>query len=559
VARFFPPIDFTNLPPVERAGDYAERKVLEALSRCDNDWHVFHGTTWRTLDRHGERTGEVDLIIFHPDHGILFVEVKGGGVKLEAGVWYYLDPHTGEIRNRMKMSPVGQAARNQYFFKSRLDRTMLGPGILTATAVTHTAWFPDIEWQAPLPPEIPAGSYLLDARHLGDPAAALRAIFSQSCPRPETWTQREINVFIQAIAPEVNLAVPLGAILGDVRDRLFRLTDAQLDALQVLKTMNRLLVEGCAGSGKTLLAVRLAREHLLQGKHVLLTCFNKHLASALAAEFVRDDAITVSTFHELVRQRCERHGIPYEVPTQSDQRPDFFRNSCPDLLMRAVERDDERYDSIIVDEAFDFLETWWIALEGVGASGCSMYAFYDTKQGVFNEEEDWQPPFAGTPIRLDTNLRNTKPVGDLANRIGMVAEPVRYAVPTGPEPVVIPYDEVGEQAPVVLRTVRELTSRGRVPAGTIVVLSPYRPDSERVGLGGLLTAHTDLFTADMGSTDASRVRVGTIQSFKGLEADVVILCGLDGARPACKPANLYVGATRARSMLYLLHHKDVML
>jgi superfamily I DNA/RNA helicase len=57
----------------------------------------------------------------------------------------------------------------------------------------------------------------------------------------------------------------------------------------------------------------------------------------------------------------------------------------------------------------------------------------------------------------------------------------------------------------------------------------------------------------MSAISSGKIWVGTIQAFKGLEADVVILCGVDGKLRACKPANLYVGASRARSLLYLLH------
>ena len=65
----------------------------------------------------------------------------------------------------------------------------------------------------------------------------------------------------------------------------------------------RLLVEGCVGSGKTLLAVRLAKDHLQQGKKVLLTCFNKNLAAYLVGEFKGYENIDVLNFHELVRKR----------------------------------------------------------------------------------------------------------------------------------------------------------------------------------------------------------------------------------------------------------------
>jgi superfamily I DNA/RNA helicase len=61
-----------------------------------------------------------------------------------------------------------------------------------------------------------------------------------------------------------------------------------------------------------------------------------------------------------------------------------------------------------------------------------------------------------------------------------------------------------------------------------------------------------MFSLEVTQKEQNKIRVSTVQSFKGLEADVVILCGIDGHLPACKPANLYVGATRARSMLYVL-------
>ncbi len=65
-----------------------------------------------------------------------------------------------------------------------------------------------------------------------------------------------------------------------------------------------------------------------------------------------------------------------------------------------------------------------------------------------------------------------------------------------------------------------------------------------------------LFTTTVKGGSNSKVRIGTIRSFKGLGADVVILCGIDGKLPGCSPANLYVGATRARVLLQVIKQRE---
>lgn len=49
------------------------------------------------------------------------------------------------------------------------------------------------------------------------------------------------------------------------------------------------------------------------------------------------------------------------------------------------------------------------------------------------------------------------------------------------------------------------------------------------------------------STSQGAIRFGTLQSFKGLEADAVILCEVQKAK---SPEQLYVAASRAKHVLY---------
>ena len=105
---------------------------------------------------------------------------------------------------------------------------------------------------------------------------------------------------------------------------------------------------------------------------------------------------------------------------------------------------------------------------------------------------------------------------------------------------------MGEQLRQLLRN---LINRERIAPERIVVLSPYRHTNPKstwsVGLTNIKVS------TQMSKPVPGMVRVGAIQGFKGLEADVIILVGLDN-QTASHPEWLYVGATRAKAALYAL-------
>lgn len=550
---FYPSIDLETPPPPGAEVNYAERTVLETLDKgLDDQWHVFHRLHWREVNRQREKVEEADAVIFHPQYGIVIIEVKGGGIRSARGDWFQTNLRTGK-EHRLDESPFLQARTSRFGLTNKLKRTALGPAFEKTTAFTYTVWFPDITWTAAIPPDAPGGSFILDSRHLANPSQHIRNILKQSNPHARPWADGQVKTLLNALAPEFNLLVPLGVRLGRLRDRMFQMTDSQLRAFKALKQQKRLLVEGCAGSGKTLIAASLAREHLSAGKRVLFTCYNRRLAEIVAKEFDGEAGIDVVNFHELVRKLCEETGTAYTVPAGRDEKAAFFRDTCATLLLDCSGRSHKRYDTLIVDEAFDFQDTWWLALESLGADGFSYYAFYDRNQAIFLDRSSWKPPFEAEPILLETNVRNTRPIGRFAAKAGGVPEAAEYGVNDGPEPELIPYNNVDEIPGKLKKLLSDLTGKQKVPVEKIVVLSPYKIGHERLGLEQFVKEQEKLVTTDLTQTGAAKVRIGTIQAFKGLEADVVILCGIDGHLPACSPANLYVGATRARSMLYVMH------
>jgi ribosome biogenesis GTPase A len=72
---------------------FGEKSVLSELSKLPDDWHIFYSLGF--VDRNGfDRQREIDFVLFHPDFGLVFIEVKGGSVRFENGtVRQWLDNH----------------------------------------------------------------------------------------------------------------------------------------------------------------------------------------------------------------------------------------------------------------------------------------------------------------------------------------------------------------------------------------------------------------------------------------------------------------------------------
>ncbi len=184
------------------------------------------------------------------------------------------------------------------------------------------------------------------------------------------------------------------------------------------------------------------------------------------------------SFHELGRTRILAVGLLFQVPEDLQQRIKFFRDDCPELLINVVELLGESFDTLIVDEGADFTATWWVALELLGRQDFSWYCFFDRQQTLYQDNKDWVPPFNAVSFILDTNLRNTRPIGEQAAKWGQINRPNAFKIEEGLLPVIqysINFTLMGGQLKQLLRN---LINREHITPERIVVLSPYRNKCE---------------------------------------------------------------------------------
>ncbi|MCH7478459.1 MAG: ATP-binding domain-containing protein [SAR324 cluster bacterium] len=226
----------------------------------------------------------------------------------------------------------------------------------------------------------------------------------------------------------------------------------------------------------------------------------------------------------------------------------------PQALLDALDAGFEKFDAIVVDEGQDMAEEWWLHLklclndpdQGI------LYAFIDTRQLIFGRGGDFLDDL---PVfQLSANLRNTRQIHYLGQRFSQN----HNLIPRGPEgrqPEIVALPDNTDLKRGLGRALHRLINEEKVPAEDIAILLGRRPESVGLPRGGSIGAFpiTNALEPAPG-----KVTLETIHRFKGMEAPVVILSGLDGMHPSTAETLLYVGITRAKGHLVVLEKAKVL-
>jgi superfamily I DNA/RNA helicase len=415
--------------------------------------------------------------------------------------------------------------------------------------------FPDCRWKGTPPPgaDRPVILDITDLPLLGSRIQSLVRRWNRNQnPSPLTGTTRQR--IRSGLIGTFRLLPALDRLVADQEAKLVQLTEWQAAALSGLYANERLVVSGPAGSGKTMLAVATAKNLASREKKVLFLCFNRALADWLREILPSSSfpSVTVSTFGALCADWCRRAGITYCVPDSAAERQEFFRSTAAELLGQATDQMTERFDAIVVDEAQDFEPNWWLPIELLNAEAedGSLFIFHDPKQNLFVNKKLSFPANAAR-FELPVNCRNTRRIADLCSRVRGVDIPSAVFAPEGVEPTIEVVPTPDRRAAAVEQQLKEWVKDGKLTASQVAVLSPYRPDAPGCSVGRLPRLGGLPVTTDPVAWRAGAgVLIATIRSFKGLEADAVIL--VDIGKPdegVFSVADLYVACSRAKHFL----------
>jgi hypothetical protein len=526
-------------------GSHAERWIFRKLrDETTDDWAVVHSVG--LLSHATKPWAEVDFVAVGPE-GVYCLEVKGGHIEHRDGDWY-------TNGNRLKQSPFAQAGGGASALFDYLAQRV--PAV-RRSIVGHGVMFPETRFDQELPEAEAALVY--DDRDLTNPMSdylarlATRWInwFGERFARPAQEIPSAVRSrILHEIAPDFDLVPTLRSRLVEVDEELVRLTERQKELLDGLVDEPRVLVKGGAGTGKTLLAAHEAARLARQGRRTLYICFGARLATHMAAALA-DEEVEAIHLHRLMARLINEADLRDQLPDVQER--DLFDIYYPQLALDALDRLGRlgSIDALVVDEGQDILKPPYVQfLDALLAdeleNGC-WRLFYDPNQDIFAgrapSELDRVENLA-TCYRLTKNCRNTREIA-LTTSILSGIKVAETLTAEGPDVAEAWGSDRAALERGFRRLLHEWIERGVDPE-QIVVLSPRTLERSLVSTFDQSRLPRRILDID----DPGRgIRFSTIAGFKGLESDAVLLVDIDELSSAERVAQLYTGASRAKSLL----------
>ncbi|PVE19194.1 NERD domain-containing protein [Arthrobacter sp. Bz4] len=518
-------------------GQSAERAVWERLrASLPDDVVIAHSVQVR----HGRAECEIDILVLWPGVGLAAIEVKGGQISIDSAQWYQSDR---DGRHRLK-SPVAQSQSSMHAFRDWIVGQLGSPLTSRFAYMVALPYTPvPSNWSMTGCPRV----LLLDQDDLQSPADKIRRAI-------ETEGNGAIPLapqYLERICKRLDgkLETPSGSETNqqELEDLQDHLTERQSGLLSATRDIPRIRFTGGAGSGKTWLAVAKARQLCRDGNRVGLFCYNKGLGQHLQNQvsgWRQAKPVFTGEFHDFVRS--------LGIPDGTGQA--YFDEDMPRLLIEKAASlpSEQKLDAVIIDEAQDFAPLWWEALLAclkdplVG----QIYAFMDDRQDVYRR---WggatadlaQGPAAElVPIHIDDNLRNTRRIAEVFKSFAG-----EHFTPRGGTGLPVRRVECATEDALDIASdcIDSLINDGWA-ANQIALLTTRRRHP-------IHQEHFDSGTTDEYWRDFHAMETefyGHVLGFKGLERSVVVLC-VDGFKEMDRAAEqLYVGLSRARSLLVVV-------
>ena len=390
------------------------RRIYSDCSSSKYTWHFWHNLRLPVSVKNQNEI-QIDFLLVS-EMGVIIVEVKGGKIGIEQGLFYY---EASRERKYMERSPFDQARDYMYALINNkvISASQLFIDTVCAfphTRMDHTSTNPSTDMGYKLWSKI---QHVDNSKSFADFCIeVLESDKSKNGWRRSDLQSQDIEIAIQSLL--FNFADRSRNVYSErgMEAILQRLNIDNLSTFNSLQKNERLFIEGGPGTGKTTIArAYIEKYHTLRG---LYLCWNRLLEAKIKSELWKAGLpnCRVEQFASFVFSLQSQVSL---TKLSLDNITSGAANEDLKTLFSSVREQNDfvPYDYIVIDDAQDVLDKGAIslldALTSVTRDGVSTgryLVFFDTEQG-YNYKSRQIDEIAdalahnGARFILDTNKR----------------------------------------------------------------------------------------------------------------------------------------------------------
>lgn len=523
-----------DISPAEEAGLHSRELETLALLRRElsQDYTVFHSVHWSRSYEKYTVFGEVDFVVVNRTGDILLIEQKNGR----------LDEIDGELVKSYgdrRKKPVDQVVRSRDHIIEKF-RTQYGGKL--RLSIDYLVYCPDHKVRQLTAAGLER-SRIVDGSSADGLPQRIRQVLGPG--RPESYVRDKVVEFFQhtfQLVPDIH------SRRRRLDERFVRLSEGLVNFIDNLQFEPfRLRVVGTAGCGKSLLASHRYARSVEAGRRTLLLCFNRPLAEMLRTQLPSGG--TSNSWHGFCRQQLRSHGCEVDFSRQAEQ---GFWAEVTEQMFSLETGSDERFDTLIIDEAQEFEELWWLLLKDCFLQPDAEVLWLEdqtrsNRMGQVNPDGIAVTYHARdnyrSPYRIARYINRLFPEFEFEPRNGIIGLDVgEYRVP-----------KANDQLAVADKAVKGLLRQGLAPADIVILSCGSSSESvfygvENIG-GCALRQFTGVYDNDgERSYSAGEMRFTSVTRFQGQQSPAVILVDMDlspGSDLEQRRRTAFLGMTRA--------------
>ena len=576
------PDNLTDLPD-------SESIVFETLKKGGANWTVY--PKFRAANRGNEsRPRELDFVILIPRHGtVICLEAKGGHYDYQGRSWLRRGSPGPVVP-----SPTEQAESGMFDLKNQWEQ-VYKPTDGTLLNFLNCVVFTDCELDPSLLAEPFSEDILGTSKLIGASIAKDSEQLVYELGRYASKTRKELLGYdlerdedrrkaalteLGHVEDELERMMELMEAprsitddrffrtnLNDLLPELLKPTPEQKMVLSLAGVNRRCVIDGAAGTGKTVVAMELARQRCEEDDETVgFMCSNRYLSQRCSAwseilatanggrVVVGAPASIVSAAYpgdQALQERLQRLQDDSELLTSSLRRGalaegwgDFVDATDKIITEHSLQ---PVFDTLIVDEAQNLCDEEFLLLMdrllkgGLESGKWVMFGDFENqdlvtprrRQDRVKAIDRLRDEYNATRFRLDTNCRNTAQIADATSRICNIATPTLSGV-SGPEVKFHYFDSTDQISSLLDQELQRWQSldfdNHQVILLTTGDTEVFSLDQQYAGWRLLNIADAPMATpGDPIRTGADRARndrtvlFSDVHDFQGLESDLVIL------------------------------------